>query len=272
MAIVARPRRLHGGRARGALFFAAAAAALLVAAWVWLAGRGAPRAGGAAPRRQTTKGAGQAWQARGAAARTEPAPPRPAGAALQAAPPGAAADGAARPETASRREDAPAGPEDATGQDTAESPAKHFPHPSEQLLAMMLSTPPENVMPPLPQLDPDDEGLNADALDAMTNALVIYETDGEGLEALKEGVADAKAQLAEIVAQGGSVAEALNELREWQNEGVEIRNEAIAAINAIEDDGEAAEAFGEANETLAREGIAPIRPEEVGMDVEDEEE
>ncbi len=129
----------------------------------------------------------------------------------------------------------------------------------------MLSTPPDVAMPPLPQLDPDDERLNADALAAATNDLVVYETDGERLEKLKEDVAGAKFQLADVVARGGSVAEALNEFRNHQNEGVEIRNETIRAINSIEDDQAAAETFKKANEELLREDIAPIRPEEVGF-------
>ncbi len=131
---------------------------------------------------------------------------------------------------------------------------------------MMLSTPPEVAMPPLPQLDPDDSRLNADALAAVTNDLVIYDTDGERLERLKEDVAGAKFQLADAVAKGVSVAEALNEFRNHQNEGVEIRNETIKAINSIEDDQAAAETFKKANEELEKEDILPIRPEEVGFE------
>ena len=144
-------------------------------------------------------------------------------------------------------------------------PPKHFRHPSEQLLAMMLSTPPDVAMPPLPHLDPDDARLNADALAAATNDLVIYEDDGKELESLKENVAGVKFQLAEVVAKGGNVADALNEFRDHQNEGVEIRNETIKAINSIEDDQAAAETFKKANEELEKEDILPIRPEEVGF-------
>ena len=150
-------------------------------------------------------------------------------------------------------------------------PPKHFRSPSEQLLAMMLSTPPEVAMPPLPQLDPDGARLNADALSAVTNDLVIYDTDGERLERLKEDVAGAKFQLADAVAKGVSVAEALNEFRAHQNEGVEIRNETIKAINSIEDDQAAIETFKKANEELVKEDIAPIKPEEVGLAAEDDE-
>ncbi len=149
---------------------------------------------------------------------------------------------------------------------------KHFPHPSEQLLALMLSTPPEISMPPLPQLDPDDAQLNADALAALTNDLVIYDTDGERLERLKEDVADIKFQLAEIVSEGGSVAEALNEFRTHQNTGVQVRSETIDAINAIEDDAAAVETFERVNKELEKENIVPIRPEEVGFVIGDADE
>ena len=153
-----------------------------------------------------------------------------------------------------------------SAEDPPPPPPKHFRSPSEQLLALMLSTPPDVAMPPLPQLDPDDARLNADALAAVTNDLVIYDTDGEDLESLKENVAGVKFQLADAVSKGVSVAEALNEFREHQNEGVEIRNETIKAINSIEDDQAAAETFKKANEELEKEDILPIRPEEVGFE------
>ena len=169
---------------------------------------------------------------------------------------------------ATQNDGAPGGsvlPEEPDGPAPQEKPPKHFRSPSEELLAMMLSTPPDVAMPPLPQLDPDDARLNADALSAVTNNLVIYDTDGERLERLKEDVAGAKFQLADAVAKGVSVAEALNEFREHQNEGVEIRNETIKAINALDDDQAAIETFKKANEELVKEDIAPIKPEEVGM-------
>lgn len=137
---------------------------------------------------------------------------------------------------------------------------------------MMLSTPPTAEMVPLPNLSPDDAKLNADAIAALTNDLVVYETDDERLVALKEAVADLKRQLAEAVKKGGNVADVLNEFRNWQNEGVKVRNDTIKAINSIEDDQAAAETFKKANEELVKEDIVPIRPEEVGFDTGDEEE
>ena len=208
--------------------------------------------------------------------------PRPAGSPAAAAP-SAATGGAASGRAESSAGEPPAPPEEAnsstlqpfnsstpaSAEDEPASPdpppPKHFRHPSEQLLAMMLSTPPDIQMPPLPHLDPDDARLNADALAAATNDLVIYETDGKELESLKESVANVKFQLADVVAKGGNVAEALNEFRDHQNEGVEIRNETIKAINSIEDDQAAAETFKKANEELVKEDIVPIRPEEVGF-------
>lgn len=125
-------------------------------------------------------------------------------------------------------------------------------------------------MPPLPNLSPDDDSLNADALLALTNSLVIYETDDERVAALKEAVAELKVQLAEAVRNGGSVADILNEFRDWQNEGADIRFGAIKAIDAIEDDAEAAAALEETNAALSGDGIPPIRPEEVGFNADGE--
>lgn len=153
---------------------------------------------------------------------------------------------------------------------TKEKPPKHFSRPTEELLAMMLSTPPEIEMPPLPALDPNDARLNADAILALTNDLVIYETDDERLVELKEAVAAVKEQLAEAVKSGGNVADVLNEFRNWQNEGAKVRGETIKAINAIEDDAEAAKALDDANKTFQEDGVVPIRPEEVGFDTGDD--
>ena len=124
-------------------------------------------------------------------------------------------------------------------------------------------------MAPLPGLSPDDAKLNADAILALTNDLVIYETDDEELVTLKETVAELKHQLADAVKNGGNVADVLNEFRNWQNEGVKVRNETIKAINSIEDDQAAVETFMKANEELVKEDIVPIRPEEVGFEVEE---
>lgn len=155
-----------------------------------------------------------------------------------------------------------------TNQYHKERPPKHFPRPTEQLLAMMLSTPPTTEMAPLPGLSPDDAKLNADAILALTNDLVIYETDDEELVTLKETVAELKRQLAEAVKNGANVADVLNEFRNWQNEGVKVRNDTIKAINSIEDDQAAAETFKKANEELVKEDIPKITPEEVGFEEE----
>lgn len=144
---------------------------------------------------------------------------------------------------------------------------KNFKHPTEELLGLMMSTPPTCPMPPLPQLDPADERLNVDALLATTNLLVIYEDDDEKTAALKEEVATAKFQLASVITNGGSVAEALTELRDYQNTGVEVRKEVIRNVNGIADDGEAYEYLQEANEALKKEDIVPVEMDEVGMEV-----
>ena len=144
---------------------------------------------------------------------------------------------------------------------------KTFKHPTEELLGLMMSTPPTCAMPPLPQLDPNDERLNADALLSTTNLLVIYEDDDEKTAAWKEEVAAAKFQLAAVTTNGGSVAEALNELRDYQNSGVAVRKEVIKSVNEIEDDTEAYEYLEKANEALKEEDIVPIELDEVGMEV-----
>ncbi len=131
----------------------------------------------------------------------------------------------------------------------------------EQVLFMALSSEDGGGMPPLP-ID-DNASLTNAFLAAMTNSIVIYDTDDERTVALKERVADAKNQLKKIYEEGGSIYDALMEYQHYVNEGAQIRSEVIRHYMRLRKEAspEEAEAYRlEANKELEREGIAIIGP------------
>ena len=178
---------------------------------------------------------------------------------------------------------------DAAGNAEEEKPVHppHFPRESEQLISMVMSVEPGMEIPPvpLPEINENsteediaaavetEEKLRSDLAVAVTNDIVIYDTDSEKLAETKEAVADTKFQLAEIVKNGGSVTDAIREYTEHVNEGARLRSETIEKITPVVDsitnDAEAVEYVESVNEALKKEDIPPLHLEEVGFEVEE---
>ncbi len=147
---------------------------------------------------------------------------------------------------------------------------------SESVLAMLvMGNEGKTENPPLPDLidtnatpeeiEAQQLKWNQDAINALTNAIVIYEDEDNLTQEQKEKIADLKNQLARIAKEGGSVADALKEFREYMNEGVGLRRQVIAETAKIEDDKEALDYVNKANEELKKEDITPVDLEEVGF-------
>ena len=134
-----------------------------------------------------------------------------------------------------------------------------FPMATEQLLSMILSCGDTMAPPPLPIVD--DGRLERHLKIALTNDIVIYETDDEKTVALKENIAEAKLQLKEIVENGGTVAAALQEYLAFIGENHRLREEVVAEYSRLvrEASQEEADQYLEvANEELVAEGITPV--------------
>lgn len=198
------------------------------------------RAPGAAPATHTPEGAG------GLATGREPT----------AAPP------LARPEGV--RGQAP-DPLPAAEAEPAPPPPKDFPHATEQLLAMALSSMNDAGMAPLPDLSAAEPSLLEDLANAITNAITIYDDEDERTQDVKENVAAMKEQLVQVVEAGGSVSGALKEFEEHVNAGAELRRAVrrktreIAASNGVE---AAFEYLDAANEALKEQDLNPVADEE----------
>lgn len=151
-----------------------------------------------------------------------------------------------------------------------------FKNMSDSVLAMLImGNEGKTENPPLPNLidtnttperiEAQQLKWNEDAINALTNAIVIYEDEDNLTQGQKEKIADLKEQLARIAKEGGSVADALKEFREYMNEGVGLRRQVIAETAKIEDDKEALDYVNKANEELKKEDITPVDLEEVGF-------
>ncbi len=140
-------------------------------------------------------------------------------------------------------------------------PPSGFSHGIEGLIGMAFSADDDSAIPPLP-IQEDDASLNDQLRAALTNDIVVYDSDNPSTVAFKERVADVKLQLKEVLDSGGNVAKALLDYQREVNEGAEIRNEVVLKhqelkANASED--EARQFLDAANEALEAEGISPIR-------------
>ncbi len=113
--------------------------------------------------------------------------------------------------------------------------------------------------PPLPDMGGID--LRKSLLIAITNDIVIYDTDDPDTVAKKERIADMKNQLKTIVDNGGNVEDAIREYHAWVNENQRIRSEVIGEYRRLlrEASREEADAYiVAANKELEAEGIETV--------------
>lgn len=123
----------------------------------------------------------------------------------------------------------------------------------------MLGRPGEE-MPPLPISGSED--LAADLKRAMTNLIVIYETDDDQTINRKETVAWLKVQLAEAEQEGWNPGEVIKALEDQRKEEAAIRKAAAQQLAEIirEHPEQAKQARAEINAALVAQGLLPLDP------------
>lgn len=107
----------------------------------------------------------------------------------------------------------------------------------------------------------DEESLRKGLQNAITNDIIIYDTDDEQTVALKEKVAQIKYELQEIVDEGGSIKEALNGYKDLVNDDIEKRRSVTSEFIRIRKEASLDEALAyleEANKALEAEGVEPV--------------
>lgn len=136
-------------------------------------------------------------------------------------------------------------------------PEPIFKNASDQVIALAISTPPGESMPPLPDLI----GIERDFEESLRTPITIEATDTQEVKELKRRVMQVREEMAEFVQNGGSFAEALLEHQDEMNRLADSRAMAVQEMQQIyaEDGLAAAQAFARrVNEKFQREGIPEI--------------
>lgn len=136
-------------------------------------------------------------------------------------------------------------------------PEPIFKNASDQVIALAISTPPGESMPPLPDLT----GIERDFKESLHTPIIIEASDSQEVKELKRRVMEVKKEMAEFVQNGGSFAEALLEHQDEMNRLADSRAMAVQEMQQIyaEDGLTAAQAFARrVNEKFQREGIPEI--------------
>ena len=136
-------------------------------------------------------------------------------------------------------------------------PEPIFKNASDQVIALAISTPPGESMPPLPDLT----GIERDFKESLHTPIIIEASDSQEVKELKRRVMEVREEMAELVQNGGSFAEALLEHQDEMNRLADSRAMAVQEMQQIyaEDGLSAAQAFARrVNEKFKREGIPEI--------------
>jgi hypothetical protein len=126
---------------------------------------------------------------------------------------------------------------------------------TEQVLRMVESVEPGTLVPPPPPIG------NVDFMRAMTNTIVIAETDSPELADRKEKIAWLKQDIAQFVKEGYTPDDVVKVMVEHKNEMARMRTECMTYISDLYKAGQDEEALKfmeEANVELEKLGIRPL--------------
>ncbi len=136
-------------------------------------------------------------------------------------------------------------------------PEPVFRRPSDQLIALALSSEPGVAVPPLP-IGPDAERSFRDSL---SEPIVVLDSDTPEVRELKARVMEARAQIEEAIRNGGSFREALEEHVRASGRMADRRAEVARMAQEVRAEGGETEAkvFTErANVLLEADGVPPV--------------
>lgn len=146
---------------------------------------------------------------------------------------------------------------DGTKMSKIHPPPPIFSNPSDQVIALAISTPPGQAMPPLPDL----QGIDRDFMRSLLSPIKINDDDTDEIKDLKKRVMAVKEELVEEIKNGGSVQEVLLAHQKEMNRLSESRLMAIQEMQRIagEEGVEAAQEFADrVNEHFSEQGIPEI--------------
>ena len=104
-----------------------------------------------------------------------------------------------------------------------------FDNSSDELISMAITTPPGQIMPPLPMYP----GFEKDFKEALNNPIKINEDDPPKVKELKERVIAAREDIKAMMDQGMTIREILTEHEKVWNENAEIRRDAQKGYDEV---------------------------------------
>ena len=132
-----------------------------------------------------------------------------------------------------------------------------LPTPSDELIAMIMSSDGTHELPPMP-FGPE---MERDFIESLHKPIFINDEDSEEVRRVKETVLAVREQLLELVESGRTVESVLREHQMLVNQNMEIRRDVIQSLQTMLANGnrEDAESYLDAvNETLRGAGIPEV--------------
>lgn len=112
-----------------------------------------------------------------------------------------------------------------------------FDNSTDQLIAMAMSTPPGQAMPPLPGMNMGDSKR---FVESLKKPIEIYDDDSDRVKAIKQTVQATREEIAQLMADNPNMtfADILQEHRKMHNEDVDVRNQTARELQKIIDEGD----------------------------------
>ena len=132
-----------------------------------------------------------------------------------------------------------------------------FKHGSDDVLAMIATTPPGREMPPLPPGAFTKEQF----LQSLNDPIVITDEDTEHVKLVKQSVTALREEMKALLDQGQSVEQILADHQKLHQENVEVRTQALLEVKKLLDAGDRKEAIRYAttvNAVLQQMGIEAL--------------
>jgi hypothetical protein len=147
-----------------------------------------------------------------------------------------------------------------------ETPPPELPTGTEQLLAMLASTPLGIDPVPMPMPFGDDKDSNEDAKQSFSHTIVITEKDTIKDELHKETIAWAKVDLKTAIEKGSSAKAVIEDVYAYKKEVSKLRDaetEKLYKLALTSTPEELKPILDEVNEKLKSEGLPPIELDEL---------
>lgn len=123
---------------------------------------------------------------------------------------------------------------DGTTRRRVRTPPPIFKHGSDQMIAMVLSAPPGQAIPPMPANAVSDKEF----LDSLKEEIEILDTDSDEVKNMKANVIVARNEIKAMMAKGYSAQQVLQEHLDLSNDNAKLRTDALLELKSILESGD----------------------------------